>query len=148
MFILAHTVVHRVRVKSPRKHHGGIHFDIYIYLERIANERKRERGGGGIAMLVKLSVYAYTYAYVNERVAERFLSRAKSSLFFGLFSSLSLLFETLETSFFSSSRARESHAQNTHASSSGRKKKVSIEQNASTLSFVLRRGGSHDARER
>ena len=79
-------------MKSPRKHHGGIHFDIYIYLERIANERKRERErGGGIAMLVKLSVYAYTYAYVNERVAERFLSRAKSSLFFGLFSSLSLV---------------------------------------------------------
>ena len=58
-------------MKSPRKRHR-IHFDIYIYLERIANERKRERGGGGIAMLVKLSVYAYTYAYVNERVAERF----------------------------------------------------------------------------
>ena len=75
MFVLAHTVVHRVRVKSPRKHHR-IHFDIYIYLERIANERKRERErGGGIAMLVKLSVYAYTYAYVNERVAERFRAR-------------------------------------------------------------------------
>jgi hypothetical protein len=92
-------------------------------------------------MLVKLSVYAYTYAYVNERVAERFR-------FFLVSFPLSLLFETLETSFFSSSRARESHAQNTHTSSSGRKKKVSIEQNASTLSFVLRRGGSHDARAR
>lgn len=132
MFVLAHTVVHRVRVKSPRKHHGGIHFDIYIYLERIANERKRERGGGGIAMLVKLSVYAYTYAYVNERVAERF------RFFWSLFLSLSLLFETLETSFFSSSRARESHAQNTHTSSVEERKKSRLsETHRLFLSFCV-----------
>jgi len=132
VFVLAHTVVHRVRVKSPRKHHGGIHFDIYIYLERIANERKRERGGGGIAMLVKLSVYAYTYAYVNERVAERF------RFFWSLFLSLSLLFETLETSFFSSSRARESHAQNTHTSSVEERKKSRLsETHRLFLSFCV-----------
>jgi hypothetical protein len=116
VFVLAHTVVH-VRVKSPRKHHGGIHFDIYIYLERIANERKkeRERRRNSDACITKC-------VCIHIRVRKR-ARRGALSIFFGLFSSLFPLFETLETSFFSSSRARESHAQNTHTSSVEERKK-------------------------